>query len=92
MRLPGLRSRPRRRSSRVQRLLGAADLRCRTRDLLHIIIGQLGAESRIILGSPQLGKLTANRLAAKLPFKCPSKAVKASKAVKGSLSHRFVFE
>ena len=40
---------------------------------MHIIIGQLGAESRIILGSPQVGKLTANRLAAKLPFKCPLK-------------------
>ncbi len=38
-------------------------------------MGQLGAESRIILGSPQVGKLTADRLAAKLPFKCPSKAV-----------------
>ena len=83
VRLPGPRSRPRRRSSRGQRLLGAADLRCRTRDLLHIIIGQLGAERRIILGSPQVGKLTANRLAAKMPFKCPSKAVS------GSLSHRF---
>ena len=36
---------------------------------MHIIMGQLGAESRIILGSPQVGKLTADRLAAKLPCK-----------------------
>jgi hypothetical protein len=45
----------------------AGGLRCRTRDLLHILNARHGAQSRVIPGAlPQVSKPTADELAARL--------------------------